>query len=117
MDKTTTLEEIKAAGFERGKNIASWVDMPDAGKTYRTESDGPIVADSVAQAELIMLDQASQAEENNRSYSPFEFTAHAINERDDSEAAWQVYNDGINEGMKEAITARLASYKDEDFEE
>lgn len=38
----------------------------------------------------------AEAEDNSRQYSPFEFTAKAINDMEDSEAAWELFQEGIN---------------------
>jgi hypothetical protein len=51
------------------------------------------------------------AESNSRSYSPFEFTANAFNESEDSDALWQAYDSGI----ADAIFADLATYTNEDY--
>lgn len=115
MDKDSTLDDIKKEGIARGRAIASWVDMPEGRKTYFTESDGRVTVMSVAEAEIVMCDLASTSESTNRDYSPFEVTAHAINEREDSEEAWQQFDAGISEGINDNITERLSKYTDEDF--
>jgi len=46
-----------------------------------------------------------------RDYSPWEFTAHAINESEDFETLWEEYERGVSD----AIFADLAAYTDEDY--
>jgi hypothetical protein len=96
---TATLDELFDAGKRRGVNIASWVDMPAAGDTIRTECSGRVEVIDVASLTEAMCDIAYQNESANRSYSPFEYIAHAINEREDSEDAWTKYGEGIDAGF------------------
>ena len=58
------------------------------------------------------------AESNSRQFSPFEFTAHAVNELGDdedaettSDEAWEAFESGVSD----AIFADLATYTDEDY--
>ena len=110
-----TLDDIKKEGIERGRSIASWVDVPEGGKTYMTESDGRVTVMSVAEAEIVMCDRASESESANRDYSPFEITAHELNSRDDCDEAWAAFDAGIAEGISDNIGERLTNYTDESF--
>ena len=110
-----SLKGIRADGFARGKSVASWCDMPEFGKTYRTESDGDVVCEDRDLAADIMQSLAYEAESNGREYSPFEFTAHALNEREDSEEAWEAYQEGIDAGISAEISARIANLSDDWF--
>jgi predicted RNA-binding protein associated with RNAse of E/G family len=103
------MNELFAAGKDRGVNIASWVDMPAAGDTIRTECSGRVEVIDVDSLTEAMRDIAYQNEGHNRSYSPFEYIAHAINEREDSEEAWTKYGEGIDAGIQESIEKRVAA--------
>lgn len=37
----------------------------------------------------------AETEDNSRQYSPWEFTAKAINDMENSEVAWEIYEEGI----------------------
>lgn len=111
-----TTEDARNAGLERGRTIASWAEMPEAGKTYRTESDGDVTVESKADAETVMLSACYETESNDRQFSPFELTAYELNEQDDSEELWEAFEDGISDGIAETIAKRLESYTDTDFE-
>jgi hypothetical protein len=106
---TATLDELFDAGKRRGVNIASWVDMPAAGDTIRTECSGRVEVIDVASLTEAMCDLAYQNESANRSYSPFEYIAHAINEREDSEDAWTKYGEGIDAGIRDGIEKRVVA--------
>lgn len=45
----------------------------------------------------------AEADENYRCYSPFEFFCKELNDAENSEEAWQAYEDGISEGVQEAF--------------
>lgn len=85
--------EIRQRGYYRGRNIASAQEMP----ADEERSD----------AEDKLLNWAYDAEENNRQFTPFEFTAHEFNSRDDSEACWEAYQSGIDQGISDEVKARL----------
>ena len=44
-----------------------------------------------------------EAEDNFRQYSPFEFTAKAFNDAGNSEEVWEKYEEGISDGIEDAI--------------
>lgn len=50
-----------------------------------------------------LYDLVWEADENYRSYSPFEFFAHALNEMEDSEDAWDLYDNAIKDGVDDQI--------------
>jgi hypothetical protein len=54
-----------------------------------------------------LYDLVWKADENYRSYSPFEFFAHALNEMEDSEAAWDLYDTAIKDGADDQINKFL----------
>ncbi len=107
-----TYEELHEAGRLRGRNVASWVDIPEVGAVvhWPDESpepvqliDGSMVADYVHGV-------AFNAECEDRCFTPFEFTASAINKRDDADEAWEAYNAGIAAGICENFAERLPAH-------
>ena len=105
--KDFSIEEIRAEGFARGKRIASWIDVPNLGERFRLDSCGTMFCEDADSANEIMQELAYEAESINRDYSPFEFTAHDLNEREDSEEAWESFQNGINEGIAAEIGKRV----------
>ncbi len=103
-----TLEEIKHAGYVRGRNMAAAQDFPPIGSMQRwpDELREREVVDLDTQLEL-MLAWAWASEENDRCFSPFEFTAHEFNSRDDAEECWQAFSEGIGMGIDEELAARF----------
>lgn len=106
-----TLSEVYLSGFSRGYNCASWQDIPEIGSRLPRHIDyqgiGEIESEADQADALQML--ASESESQGRDFSPFEFTAHELNEREDSEDAWQAYDEGISDGILANIAARLPS--------
>lgn len=113
-----TVRDAYEAGFERGYNCASWVDVPELGAKLFTDSDGRVTvsADNVAD---IMQSLASEAESNDREYSPFEVTAYAFNAARNSEARWEAFDTGITDGINANLAERKVSehYADDSDEE
>jgi len=112
--ETMKIDEVYREGYERGYDIASWNDMPDIGETIRKDLDwigiGTIETKSDALEAFEMLCQ--EAESINRQYSPFEHTAHAINEREDSEDMWDAFDEGISNGIRAYIESVSDYYDD-----
>ena len=52
----------------------------------------------------------SEAEENSRQFSPFEFTAHELNEAPNSEEAWEAFDEGIADAFKAGWNYVLRRY-------
>lgn len=103
------LSEIYLRGFERGYNAASWQDLPEIGSKLPRHIDyqgiGEIETGQDQADALQML--ASESESNGRDFSPFEFTAHELNEREDSEDAWEAFDEGISDGILANIGERI----------
>lgn len=103
------LSEIYLSGFERGYNAASWQDIPEIGSTLSKSVDyqgiGEIESTHDQADALQML--ASESESNSRDFSPFEFTAHDLNEREDSEDAWEAFDEGISDGILANVGERI----------
>lgn len=87
-------------GYDRGYSIASNQDLPEIGEEAPREMLADVVED-VADAEEVFFHFCYEAESNNRDFSPFEFTAAAINELgEDSEEAWGAFDQGISRGFE-----------------
>jgi len=112
--ETMKVDEVYREGFDRGYKIASWNDLPEIGETIRKDLDwigiGTIESKGDALEAFDML--CHEAESINRQYSPFEHTAHAINEREDSDDIWEAFDEGISEGIR-AYTEYVADYYDD----
>jgi len=112
--ETMKVDEVYREGYDRGYNIASWNDLPEIGETIRKDLDwigiGTIESKADALEAFEML--CHETESVNREYSPFEFTAHAINEREDSEEIWDAFDEGIAHGIR-AYTESVADCYDD----
>jgi len=95
--------EIRDMGYERGWNIASWQEMPAIGTNIRNDLDwvGYSVVDADNQIDVWLM-LCGEAESHGRDFSPWEQTAHALNEVAESKPydVWQVYDDAIYAGFK-----------------
>lgn len=101
------------AGFQRGYNIASWVDAPEIGTCLSRHVDWQgigVIETEQDQADAIQL-MASEAEENDRQFSPFEQLANDLNSHneEDREALWDAFDDGISNGISKRIEEWRAS--------
>lgn len=103
------IEQVKHAGYVRGRNIGENVDMRTVGEFVPAaqSSEGAYTIEEPQQVYDQMVHDAFGCEENDRQFTPFEFTASALNKRDDSEAAWEAYEAGISMGITEAVKGRL----------
>ena len=95
------IKDTRKAGYERGYNVASWVNMPAIGETLSRSTDwqGIGTIESVEDQLDAWAMLCSEAESNDRCYSPFECTASALNEQPNSEALWEAYEEGITAGI------------------
>ena len=95
------INEIKRAGFARGWNVASWIDMPEMGAELPRDIDYMGIGEIETRYDQIdaweML--CSHAESFDREFTPFEFIAHAINSHRDSEYAWDCFDSAIARGI------------------
>lgn len=94
--------EAKRLGKERAYNIATWCDVPEVGKTYWTDSDGKVTVDEDNIWD-VMTSLCYNAESSNRDYSPFEFTAHDINESRYPDELWAAYDEGVTLGIEKRV--------------
>lgn len=53
---------------------------------------------------FLSFDEVLEMEENSRQYSPFELTAKMLNEAEHPDEAWAEFEDGIYEGIDEALS-------------
>ena len=122
---------IYQAGKERGYNLATWIDAPELGKRYLTESDGYIVATEENLSD-VWFSLCYDAEANGRQFSPFEFTARELNNLQAGEHCahfayteeivpypetgkmpaklydvWELFDQGITEGIALEWNSRL----------
>ena len=101
-DQTMNKREAATEGFDRGWNIASWQDMPEIGHTLPKDIDwqgiGTIetVPDQIDAWEMYCY----ESESNDRDFSPFERTAHDINESRWPEENWEAFDEGIARGVR-----------------
>lgn len=111
---TATTDEIREAGIKRGYNVASWQDLPEIGDTLPRDVDwvGIGTVDDVNDAAEAFGMLAHAAEEHDRCFSPFEFTAKEINDRDDADDAWEAFDAGIQDGIAKCWEERKGYYED-----
>ena len=105
------LDDIFEDGKDRGKTIANVIaieDMPMIGK------DGLVTEEDVKDD---FMSNCAEAEENDRQFTPFEFIAKEINEREDADDAWDQFDNGINDGFEEVWDESVIQVTDEYAEE
>lgn len=93
------------SGFDRGFNAASWQDLPEIGSQLWTDTDGKVTVTEDNQWDVVQS-LASEAEGNDRQFTPFEFTAKEFNDSEDSEALWEAFDTGIADGILANIEER-----------
>ena len=79
--------------FEAGKQVGS--DLFQANFKEVEPVGSPGIEDKEDFKENL-FDALNSAEENYRCFSPFEFFARDLNDREDSEEAWESYENGIH---------------------
>ena len=107
-------KEARALGFERGERIASWIDLPEIGQKVDKCIDWVGIGDTVDSIEIAseyFEILATETETADREYSPFEFTAHDINESRDPDTYWEEFDNGIIRGIRSEWTKRKSYYK------
>ena len=106
--------EIRAEGLKRGYSIAKNIDLIDIGdycdgEVLQTGKREKITTDNWFEAHTNI---AYECESNDRSFSPFEFLAHDINEysnKSGNDAAWNEFDDAISRGIRKALKERWKS--------
>jgi hypothetical protein len=92
--KEATLEELENEGYRVGEQIAQ-ANSPDPVDNMR-EADKEIFKEN-------LMEELTEAEENYRTYSPFEFFTKDLNEREDSDDAWEAYDEGISRAFSDTV--------------
>jgi hypothetical protein len=92
-----THDEIFQAGKQRGEQIAKYADLP-------AFTVGDASQDAAFEK---FVEDCNEAEGHGRDFSPFEFTSHALNERPDSECAWECFERGIGCGIADVASQRI----------
>lgn len=100
-----TIEEVRIAGYTRGRNIAAGVSVAEAAEDCK----------ELSYLGERMQEIAFDCESNDRSFTPFEFTAARINAADDAQELWAAFDDGIAKGIADEVEARLANLDDHKF--
>ena len=88
-----THEQIFRRGFDRGYEAAGNCQYVWA------SPDGDEVE--------ALLSEAVAAEENARQFTPFEFLAKELNDREDCEDAWDTFESGVSSGISAGAKDRL----------
>ena len=86
--------------------------------------DGTDIIDCTGAAWDYMTNYAHIIEDNDRQFSPFEFTSKELHEYGrwmdahgyDGWAGWDAFEKGIQEGIKDTVSWKRAWYIDEDFD-
>jgi hypothetical protein len=89
-------------GFERGWNVASWCDLPEIGQEIPRHVDWVGYREVTAENLRDVWEMyCHESESNDRQFSPFEMTAHDLNELADSKPydPWEIFEDGIRAGI------------------
>ena len=89
-----TKRNAKAMGRDAGYEAAAYCEMDEG-------MEGELTFDVIVAA-------AFEAEENSRQMSPFEFTAHDINEAGErADGLWTAYDDGVAAGIRAGARERM----------
>jgi hypothetical protein len=100
-------KEIMTLGFERGYDVAKNIDLVDIGDFANIGDIEPVMV-TVENWMDIHLNLVAFAEDNDRSFSPFEFTARELNEMSDKKSydVWTVFEDSVLKGELKALKER-----------
>ena len=99
-------DDAYSRGYDAGYNAAVYCEV---GHQDKREANCGCDDDGTTECEDCLSAAAFDSEQNARNFSPFEFTASAINEDDDSDELWESYDDGVAKGIKAGIAERLGS--------
>lgn len=98
----TTKQAIRSRGYQRGWNVASWCDLPEIGMEIPKHIDwvGYDTVDADNRRDVWEM-YYNESESNDRQFSPFEFTAHELNELAETKPydPWQIFEDGLRAGI------------------
>ena len=112
----TTKKEIYEMGKDRGYNIASWTDLPEIGSSPDRITAAETCIDEITDihdAHDVFVSLVWQGENNSRQFSPFEFTAHDLNEMVETKPydPWEIFEEGIRVGIENNWKSRKGYYK------
>lgn len=104
MDK----REAKEFGEQTGREMIESMDIPAIGDAIDDSLAWIGFGDVITEQNRFdyICTMAGYGEEANREIAPFEFTAHEFNESDDPDEMWSAYEDGVIDGMTEALRER-----------
>lgn len=109
MDQKAYLEEVKHRGYVRGRCMAAAQEFALMGSMQRWPDElRPRRVEGIDDQHDLMCAWAYASESANRDFSPFEFTAHEFNSRDDADEVWAAFGAGIDQGIHEEVVARFA---------
>ena len=100
-----THDEAYSTGYDAGYNAGQYCEV--TGTDRRAAGCGCDEESAQFSCEDCITSAAFDSEQNARQYSPFEFTAYAINSEDDAEELWDSYDKGVSDGIVEAVRERL----------
>jgi len=101
-DLKDLLNDWRQQGYDRGYNIAGYQEAPVYGYDAKGVQDCNIGrVEDESDAEEVFLKMCFDAEQNNRSFSPFEFVCREINDHPYRDEIWEAYEEGIDEGFQE----------------
>lgn len=103
------IKSIIQDGVEQGYNLASWIDIPEKGQTIPKHIDwvGVGVIETAEDQQEAFMALCVDSDHHRRDYSPFEFTAHELNNHDDPESAWEAYRTGLQLGYEKNYSERI----------
>src|SRR5215475_5103846 len=96
--------QAKQIGDRNGYGAAIYCDAPDATCRFEASCD----CSQGNYCEDCLTSSAYDSEQNARQFSPFEFTASAINKSGNrTESLWNAYDEGVAAGIKRGVARRL----------
>lgn len=98
-----TKREAYRVGRARGESAAAYC---EAGADESCDHES--TSSETGLCEDCLTGAAFESEQHARDFSPFEFTAHAINEGRNPEGQWATYDAGVAAGIKAGVAKRLA---------
>lgn len=111
-----TIEDVTEMGIALGQELFTY-NISDV-KGYETimnnEADEDFDWDEFKDR---VYELCSEASDNYRQYSPFEFFAHDLNEAENSDELWEAYDDAITDGIQMALDHFLVEYTQENSHE
>ena len=97
----TTPDGAYEYGVDRGFAAAENQDEADVVAEFERQNGYP--PETAEDMQDAWRDAAHEAEQHGRSYTPFEHYAHDMNSSPDSEYLWERFEEGVSDGITEAI--------------